>query len=325
MKNVGRILFPALFLFVLGCGGGGQTTTGGTAGGGGEPALPAGYGLIKIDIHQESTGAPIVGPRTLAPNGSLPAADNVRIAARLVKTQTVEILDDNGFPMVPPEFVEITSEVFRKIIDVGLPPPGPVSIAVPAADGYTVEVLSSASGGIDSIGNPIRIMLKYGKISGLSVIAGASTPATITANPIASGLKITPPDNVIAGSKYFVPVTIDNVPLSKSFYFQQFVDNSLNSPPSGIFVDNKSTLFFTPAFTAQSLTTAPGQGFWDLYFQGLFFIDGSWQSDTDKFNFWKQWIFYYPNPNAGYADPLLKTKLYPLGTVTIIVNLSPSR
>ena len=322
MRKIGWWFLPAFFLFVLGCGGGGQTTSSTTPGGGTEPALPAGYGVIKLTIHQGNTAVPAEGPRTLAVSGGLPAADNVRIAARLVKTQTVPETDDNGAPTG--NFVTFTSEVYRKIVDVSLPATTGVSIAVPAADGYVVEVLSSVSG-IDGSGNPVHILLKYGKTTEpLNVAAGIDTNATIVATPIADGLTFTLPDNVIAGSKYTFGVAIGNVPLRGNFNINQYVDNVGNSAPPGIFVfDNSSKL---PSFTAQTLTTRPPSAadHWDLYFQGLFYIDPTWQSDADRSNanWHKKYVFYYPNRTTGWGDPYLTTPLYPLGTVNIGVTLS---
>jgi hypothetical protein len=335
MRKIGVWLIPTFFLFVLGCGGGGQTTSGASPAGGVEPALPAGYGLIKLNIQQgNNTGAPDEGPRALAPAGGQPAADNVRIAARLVSTQTVPVLDDNGTPTG--ETVEVTSEFYRKIVDIGLPlPPGTlVSIAVPAADGYVVEVLSSVSG-TDGSGNPVHILLKYGKTTApLNVAAGVDTTAAIVATPITDGLTFALPiltdgvtPGVIAGSKYSVPVAITGVPLRGSFYLQQFVDNSANAAPAGFFVNESSPK--NPTFTAQSLTTRPPSAadHWNLYFQGLFYVDPTWQSETERSNanWYKKFVFYYPNPTTGWGDPLLFTSLYPLGTVDITVTLSPSR
>jgi len=280
--------------------------------------------LIKLTIHQGNPGAPVGSPRTLAPAGGQPAADNVRIAARLVRTQDVPELDDNGNPTG--QIVTITSEVYRKIVDVSLPATTGVSIAVPAADGYVVEVLSSVSG-TDGGGNPVHILLKYGKTTTpLSVTAGVDTTATIVATPITDGLTFTLPDNVVAGSRYTFPVAIANVPLRGNFNINQFVDNVSNSAPTGFFVfDNSSRL---PSFTAQTLTTRPPSAadHWDLYFQGLFYIDPTWQKDTEisNANWFKKYVFYYPNPNAGWVDPYLTTPLYPLGTVNITVTLSPS-
>jgi len=327
MRKIGWWLLPTLFLFVLGCGGGDQTTSGTTPGGGGEPALPAGYGLIKLTIHQGNTGAPIEGPRALAPTGPLPAADNVRIAARLVRTQTVPETDpDTGLPTG--NLITFTSEVYRKIVDVSLPvpPSSTVSIAVPAAPGYLVEVVSSRFAAVGS--DNVHIMLKYGKTTTpVDVTAGVESTATIVANPIADGLTITLPDNVIAGSKYTFGVAIDNVPLRGNFNINQFVDNVNNAAPPSIFVfDNSSKI---PSFTAQTLTTRPPSAadHWDLYFQGLFTIDPTWQKDTElsNTNWYKKFVFYYPNRNTGWVDPYLTRPLYPLGTVNITVTLSPSR
>ena len=324
MRKIGWWLLPTFFLFVLGCGGGGETTSGTTPGGGGEPALPAGYGLIKLTIHQGNPGAPVEGPRALAPAGGQPAADNVRIAARLVRTQTVPETDENGAPTG--NLVTFTSEVYRKIVDVSLPATA-VSIAVPAADGYVVEVLSSVSG-TDGSGNPVHLLLKYGKTTApLNVTAGVDTTAAIVATPITDGLTFTLPDNVIAGSKYTFGVAIDNVPLRGNFNINQHVDNVSSSAPPGIFVfDNSSKL---PSFTAQSLTTRPPSAadHWDLYFQGLFTIDPTWQSDAERSNtnWYKKFILYYPNRATGWLDPYLTRPLYPLGTVNITVTLSPSR
>jgi len=319
MRKTGWWLLPTFFLFALGCGGGGQTTTSGGTTGGGDTALPAGYGLIKLNIHQGSaTATAASGPKLLALDSpNLPDATDVRIAARLVSTQEVPVLDDNVTPTG--ETTLVTAEFYRKFLDIPLPTTAPVSIAVPAANGYTVEVLSSVDG-TDSGGNPVHIMLKHGKVEGLNVAAGGTTNATIVANQIIAGLTFGLPDNVIGGNKYSVPVTRTNIPLRGNYYIQQFVDNSANSVPTGIFVDATSSI--TGLFTAQSLTSLPpgGAGFWNLYFQGLFFIDESWKSETDiSFNWWKQWILYYPNPN--YGDAPVSIPLYPLGTVAIDVTL----
>jgi len=287
--------------------------------------------LIKLTIQQGNTGAPVEGPRALAPAGGQPAADNVRIAARLVSTQTAPVLDDNGNPTG--ETVVVTSEVYRKIVDVPLPATS-VSIAVPAADGYVVEVLSSVSG-TDGSGNPVNILLKHGKTTApLNVTAGVDTTAAIVAAPITDGLTFAMPilpdgvtPGVVAGSNYSVPVAITGVPLRGSFYLQQFVDNVANTAPAGFFVNESSPK--TPIFTAQSLTTRPPSAVdhWDLYFQGLFYIDPTWQSDAERSNtnWYKKFVFYYPNPTTGWGDPLLFTSLYPLGTVNVTVTLSPSR
>ena len=324
MRKIGWWLLPTLFLFVLGCGGGEQATTSGGGTTGGEPALPAGYGLIKLTIHQGNTGAPVVGPRALAPSGPLPAADNVRIAARLVRTQTVPETDpDTGVPTG--NLITFTSEVYRKIVDVSLPvpPPSTVSIAVPAAPGYVVEVVSSKLAAVGS--DNVHILLKYGKSDPVDVTAGVESTATITATPIADGLTITLPDNVIAGDRYTFPVAIDNVPLRGSFFMNQSVDNVNNSTPPTTFVSDNSSR--SASFTAQTLTTLPpgGADHWDLYIQGLFYMDPTWQSSTESGNWYKKFVFYYPNRVAGWTDPYLTTPLYPLGTVNITVNLSPSR
>ena len=328
MRKIGLLLITVLFMFfALGCGGGGSTTSsavspGDTTG----TALPSGYGLIKLTINQESARAPVDGsPLALAPAGTtLPAPDSVRVAARLVQTVEVPVVDDNGTPTG--EFTQVIAEVYRKIVDVSLPA-ATVEIAVPAADGYVVEVLSSVLRPLGT--DNVHFMLKHGKTTTpVNVTAGATTSGiAITANPIAAGLTITPPDNVVAGSKYTIPVIFGDIPLSRTFYFQQYVDTTSNTAPAGFFAD-ATTSPKVPSFTAQEMTTSPtGQVFWDLYFQGLFHIDASWQSQAELSNpgWYKKFVFYYPNPSAGWDDDPLVTKLYPLGTIDISVTLSPQR
>jgi hypothetical protein len=325
MRKIGGWLVPALFVFALGCGGGGQgTSSGGGPTGGVEPAVPEGYGLIVVNIHQAQTAAPVEGPRALAvPAGGLPTADSVRIAARLVQTITVDIVDDNGTPTG--ETTQITTEVYRKIVDVSLPAASPVPIPVPAADGYMVEVVSSVSQVIGT--ETVQVLLKHGKTDPIiNVIAGGSTPISITALPLTNNLTITPPATVIAGSQYTIPVVIDGIPLRAPFMFQQFVDSVGNTAPTGFFVFDSSPK--VPVFTAQTLTdSAPGGGNWDLYIQGLFYIGPTWQSQAElnNNNWYKKFVFYYPNPLTGWEDPDLIIQLVPLGTVNIDITLSPSR
>lgn len=330
MKKFGRFLFPTLFLFALGCGGGGggQTTT---SGGGTTTALPAGYGVIRVNLHQGNTAAPVEGSlKALAP-AVVPTYDNVRIAARLTKTQLAEILDDNGFPLNPPQFVEVTSVVYSKIVDVA----GTVSsvdIAVPASDnGYVVEVISSV---IDGSGN--HIMLKYGKSAPpFGVVAGGSSTSAVTVNttPIADiqGFKITLPDNVAAGANFTVSVGTDNVPLRQPFYLDNTLGGTTNIAPTGLFVTPGSkSILGTAVLTAPEISVSPNGAvgtFWNWYFQGLFFIDPTWQSDAEKTdpNWYKKWRFYFPNPTSGWGDAPLSTMLIPSGTIPITINLSPSR
>jgi len=336
MRKIGLWLLPTLFLFVLGCGGGDQTTSGTTTGGGGEPSPPEGYGLIKLTIHQGQPGAPATdSPQTLAPgySGTPTAADNVRVAARLFSTQSVEIFDDDGNPLNPRQFVDVFSEVYRKIQDFNITTTSTtVLMAVPAANGYIVEAISSVTGGTDN-----HIMLKYGKNTIPINVAsgGTTTPAALDTIPIANlpGFTITLPalpDNIIANSKYSIPITLDNVPVRRPFYFQQYATLGNGIPTPVLFVDTTSPSFnfITPSFTAPNFTTSPlsggffGSGLYDLYFQGLFFISDTWKSDTDKnSDWWKKWKFYYPNT----YDPFLRTRLQPLGIVNITINLSPSK
>jgi hypothetical protein len=326
MRKIGWWLVPALFVFALGCGGGGQgPTSGGGPTGGVEPAIPEGYGLIVVNIHQAQTAAPVEGPRALAvPAAATPAPDHVRIAARLVQTITVPILDDNGTETG--ETTQVTTEVYRKIVDAPLGSgTTTVPIAVPAADGYMVEVVSYANRIIGT--DNVNVLLKYVKTEpNINVVAGlpTSTPA-LTATQITADLMINPPDNVISGNQYSIAVGIDNTPLRAPFMFQQFVDTVGNVAPTGFFVfDNSSKV---PIFTAQNLTTRPSPAVdhWDLYFQGLFYLGPTWQSQAElnNLNWYKKFVFYYPNPLWG--DLPLFRPLYPLGTVNIDITLSPSR
>jgi hypothetical protein len=285
-----------------------------------------------VNLHQGNTAAPVEGSlQALAP-AVVPVYDNVRIAARLTKTQLAEVLDENGQSLIPPEFVEVTSVVYTKIVDVA----GTVSsvdIAVPAADnGYVVEVISSIKDPIS--GN--HIMLKYGKSAPpFGVVAGGSSTSAVTVNttPIADiqGFKITLPDNVAAGSKYTVSVGTDNVPLRQPFYLDNTLGGTANIAPTSLFVTPASkSILATAVLTAPEITVSPNGAvgtFWNWYFQGLFYIDPTWQSDSEKTdpNWYKKWVFYYPNPTSGWGDVPLSTKLIPSGTIPIIINLSPSR
>lgn len=333
MERSGYLLGLALFLLLAGCGGGGQTASSGGSGGdtvstGGEPAIPPGFGVIRLNFTQAGASAPEDVRSLVAVNEPLPAPDNVRIAARRITTEDVTYTDDEGNDIT----VTVTHEVFRKIVDINWPAPS-VSIAVPAADNYVVEVLSSKIA-YDNVLDPrtyYHTMLKYAKLDDVDVLAGQTTQSpSIVAQPIAGYLTIGLPvlsgqaASVVSGNPYAITVSWDNVPFRRPYHFQQFVDDISNGPPpSPLFVSATSPSFTSNVtFTPLYLTVSPASAiYWNLYIQSLFFIDDSWKADTDPVNWWRQWRFYYPNPTTAFGDPPLLLKLFPLGTVDIIITL----
>jgi hypothetical protein len=337
MRKIGLLLMPVLFLLALGCGGGGQgTTSGGSTGDttGVTPGIPSGYGVIALTFNKTDTAAPdTAGPAprfpVVIPPSTLPAATHARVAVRMVKTEQLPAYDENDVP-IPGEFYTITHEIYRLIEDYDLSAVTTASLHVPAADGYTVEVVSYYNN-LDNTHN----LLKYGKSSSPVNVISGETNSSVVLNPnqIATGLNIALPDNVIAGSQYSLSVNTEGLPLHNQYYFQQFVDNSTNFAPTSNFTTTSSPLFqnVNAIFVAQSLTyTDATNTYWDLYFQGMFFIRDTWLKDaalgskiTEAKTDWKKWKFYYPNLDYPTKDEVsgMKTKLWPLGTISIDVNL----
>jgi len=298
---------------LAGCGGGGTSTSGipsdgsggGTGGGGGiVPSGPVGY--ITVSFSGSSAPATMVPVRT----GGLATIAGLRTHFRVVVRRVVqqEILDEENNPAT------INVEVLRAVQDNVID--GVVQIAVPAATGYTAEVLT-----YDQEGS-INYMLEYWKSNLFDLASGQNFTPTWAINgaAVSTFINMSLPDNVTSRFSYTASVT-KTVPLRQTYYLTQ--QESIATWPIADFNPIAAAGYGTPdsiprTVPTVSLTAPIVDIAQNLYLQGQFFIDDSLLKDAERLPAttpaWSNWRINCPDPR--YNDNVVSTLLLP-GYVTI--------
>lgn len=233
-----------------------------------------------------------------------PAAHN---AAKEVSLQTLPSPTNIRF------LVSNSTTGFSAVQDVTVPMTTSLTIPVPVAIGYTLEVLSYAKMTGTNSANGYNNLLKYNIVDDIAVAANANTSVNITLQPIA--VSITPPSTVEAGGALHVSVDIPS-PLHQFNYLQVSTTPFTNTTFYAYFWPSPATPYSgsgTYNINAPTSTTAG-----DLYFQGVYFINPKFIASTDTTSVY-QWLFIYPNANNG--DSQMSTPLtIPTGGITLGVN-----
>lgn len=256
------IFVMMLLLAACGGGGGGSSTVA-------EPEVPTLTGTITLNITDSTA-------KTLA--AVSPDPQFVRIA-------------------VTNPSLRIAGATYKAIRDVALGSTEPVQFLLPAAAGYTVEVLYYAT----DTANNLKVMQKYGKSDPFEVVANVGATVGITVAPITVGLTPVLPgtqDFVYAGipagqagDTYAMTATIPAVsPLQNAWsYFVQTTPFT-TAKHRGIALTAHNSLLAPNSFTNGR-----------LYYQGEFYAKASLLNTGEEAT---SWTFNYPNPPIDAAgDP----------------------
>jgi len=294
MKRV-ALLLSAMFMF--GCGAGGETTTTSSSNTGGSGAdgsntgnnTNAALGGFTLNLVESVSKT---AARSTVVAGIPPVANSVRIIARRFGSRSVEIkvydgATDSEVSQDPPVFVTVDDvEIYKKVMDIPYTPGSPVTVNLPVADGYTIDILTNR---VDIAGK--HVMLKYGAVTPVN-ISDASSSASVTMHGFSDTTSPlvdiqAAPDPITSEENYLLTVSAAK-PIKLNYKIRQDLSNIA-------FVNYSSKKFGnlgSPTSFKAPTSYVDGQ----LYFQGLFTIDSQMLSagESDL-----NWTRVYPNPNYG--------------------------
>lgn len=262
-----------LMMFLSACGGGVSENNTATTGNNSTPTGNS-VGALAIDIQS-----------------AVPANQaNAKIAAlaQIPQATFVRIVLSN-------QKVKYNNQAFKQIKDI---PVGSSCTfdAIPAASGYSVEVISYVKDGA------LNRLLKYAKDS-VNVAANITNTVTLAPEPIQATLNA--PTSINSGARYTVSTTFSSsTPLQASSYIlAQLSDITSPIHKTGIFS------------TVHDLTAPTPFESGTLYFQGEYFINASLLNAGESYQLW---TFNSPNPQWGDL-PVSSSLIVPAGTITITV------
>jgi hypothetical protein len=274
MKIHAFLTYAALSL-VIGCSGAGSKTEA-------TPIPPHADGGITIALH--------------AAEGS--------IHESLVVEQTVA----NTPPATDIRFVvSNATSGFHTVQDVVIAGTTSVNIPVPAANGYVLTAISSASGFTFT-----HYILKVGEVTGINIVANANTAVSMVLQPLVAS--ITVPLTAGGGDPINVSLTAP-----KGVGFNGFMNTS-TAPFLGNNVGyNNPPMFSSGSMSMNALTARNAQGVaieGEMYFQAIYYLSPAYSTGGDE---WSKWGFVYPDPFKGDANVSTHLKI-PTGGLGVDVT-----
>lgn len=297
MKKVLALLLSGLFLYGCGMGGSGTTASSGgtTSGGGAQTAVgPAKSFTLKL-VDGDKVAAKTI---TNAGGNSLPDATDVRVVIRRFEQQAVLIpvytYDEEGKRTQTGTTSVIKSvEVSKDIQDATLTSSGIVTVQIPEASGYTIDIITSV---VDASGN--HSILKYGQKGDVSIDPNTQN-VDITINTLNNIINMAVADTVL--SKGTFNVNLANVlPLEPSYKMKMVFGNSSTTISSG---GNTCT------FTAPTSTSAG-----TVFMRGQFTLNSKFLKNAESQAKWARTF-----PNSVYGEEV-SSQLSPLYDVNIPVQ-----
>ena len=237
------------------------------SGGGGSKAsvdAPAALGSIVLTLH--------------------PAEPSSQVA------QGVAISSYNPPPATDIRFIVSNAATgFNSIQDIVISGTASVNIPVPAANGYTLDAISSAAGF-----NYTHYILKFAEVTGINIVANTNTQVTMVLQPPSA--TITTPSTMSEGDPFSISFTAPR-PLQFFGYM-----NTSTTPFEGITVGyNNPPTFNSGTLSLNALTPRDAAGNpipGKMYFQAVYYINPAF---TTGGNEWQQWAWVYPDPFRGDA------------------------
>ena len=243
---------------------------------------PTALGSILLTLHPAETSAP-VAPGVATPGYNPPAATDIRF------------------------IVSNATTGFNSIQDIVIAGTTSVNIPVPAASGYTLDAISSASGF-----NYTHYILKFAEVTGITIVANTNTQVAMVLQPPAGS--ITVPSTVSEGDPFSITFTAPR-PLQMFGYM-----NTSTAPFEGITVGyNNPPSFNTGSLSLNALTPRDASGnpiAGKMYFQAVYYINPTF---TTGGNEWQQWAWVYPDPFRGDA-PVTCNLTVPTGGLGVDVT-----
>ena len=225
---------------------------------------PTALGSILLTLHPAETSA-LVAPGVATPGYNPPAATDIRF------------------------IVSNATTGFNSIQDIVIAGTTSVNIPVPAASGYTLDAISSASGF-----NYTHYILKFAEATGITIVANTNTQVAMVLQPPAGS--ITVPTSVSDGDPFSITFTAPR-PLQLFGYM-----NTSTTPFEGVTVGyNNPPTFNTGSLSLNALTPRDASGnpiAGKMYFQAVYYINPAF---TTGGNEWQQWAWVYPDPFRGDA------------------------
>ncbi len=272
--NHSSLLTGACLSLLMACSGG--------AGSKASVDAPAALGSIVLTLHSAEASAQ-VSPGGAIPGYNPPPATDIRF------------------------IVSNASTGFNSIQDIVIAGTSSVNIPVPAASGYTLDAISSASGF-----NYTHYILKFAEVTGINIVANTNTQvAMVLQSPTGS---ITTPTTVSEGDPFSISFTAPR-PLQMFGYM-----NTSTTPFEGITVGyNNPPTFNTGSLSLNALTPRDASGnpiAGKMYFQAVYYINPAF---TTGGNEWQQWAWVYPDPFRGDA-PVTCNLTVPTGGLGVDVT-----
>ena len=203
--------------------------------------------------------------------------------------------------------VSNASTGFNSIQDIVIAGTASVNIPVPAANGYTLDAISSAAGF-----NYAHYILKFAEVTGINIVANTNTQVAMVLQPLSAS--ITTPSTVSEGDPFSITFTAPR-PLQLFGYM-----NTATAPFDGITVGyNNPPTFNSGTLSLNALTPRDASGnpiAGKMYFQAVYYINPAF---TTGGNEWQQWAWVYPDPGRGDA-PVTCNLTVPTGGLGVDVT-----
>lgn len=292
-------------LLLYGCGMGGGTTA--SSNGGNSTSTPGGG-------TQPQLGSPQVFTLNLVDAGSIKAArattfenltpdrayTDVRVVMRLYSSVTTthpECLwdyDSEGYPINPHDCHDVGvtkyTEVYKDIQDVHTSS-ATVSVSMPAADGYTIDVITSE-------GTAPRNILKYGQAKNVNVGGSNPTSGIVGISDVGAPLNMQVADSILSSTSTHTvsfDVTVNNgLPFAPAYSVSMTIDgNTLNKDCSS----NTCTFDVPQSTTAQTVSV-----------QGTFTLNGAFLKQGESG--WTRLFPSLPGESVTYnLSPLVSVQV----------------
>ena len=310
MKKALSIVLLLSGLFLYGCGSRGGTTA--SSGGNDSISIPGGGSQPQLGPAQVFTLNLVDADNVKAARATNfatvdPIPTDVRVVMRLFSMVTIThtecsyTYDEEGDKTVIPGSchdvgVPKYTEVYKDIQDVQYS--GSVAVSMPAADGYTIDVITSQQEG----GAGPHNILKYGQGKNVNVGGSNPTSGTITINNVVTQLNMQVADSILSSTPTHTvsfDVTVNNaLPFAPAYS----VDMTINggNAVTAISSTNKCT-FNAPISTA--VATVGVRGTFTL--NDVFLKQGDSKAE---------WIRIFPK----FSGESVSSNLSPLIAVTVL-------